>query len=87
MIFAALAFTACKKERTCTCKESQVSYTDNGVSMPIGSGTTTTARKYDKVSKKGAGCVNGEHTTTDTYTSGGTAHTTVSVTKSECTLD
>ena len=74
---AGLAAVSCSKDRTCTCTNTPVTYTANGVTQPIGSPSTTTT-KLTKVSKTSADCNSGEETTT--WVSGTVTYTTT------CTL-
>lgn len=86
VVALAVTFTACKKDRTCTCTNTPVSSTTNGVAATnLGTGSTDVS-KLTKVSKNGAGCASGEQTTTSSYTSGGTTYTTVRVDKADCKL-
>ncbi len=81
----AFSFASCKKDRVCTCTITPVSSTDNGVTQTIGS-SYTSVTKITKTTKKEAACNSGEETTTGSYMTGGTTHSTVDVTKSECKL-
>lgn len=81
----AISFVSCKKDRTCTCTITQTSSTDNGMPQTLNAPVTEVV-KLTKVTKKGAACNSGERTTTDSYISGNTNHTTVSVEKSDCKL-
>ena len=77
----AISFASCKKDRTCTCTMTPVSYSVNGTSGTV-SGSTTTVSKITKVKKSGAACNSGEQTST--YTNG--SYTSVSVDKADCKL-
>jgi hypothetical protein len=90
VVALAVAFTSCKKDRTCKCTQTPESSTTNGTADPnyASSGTTTTETKMTKV-KKGAAsanCISGERTTTSSYTYGGTTYNNVTVDKWDCSL-
>lgn len=86
-IIAVLFLASCKKERTCTCTSTPVSFTVNGVTQPVDPTPSTTVTKYDKTSKDETNCVSGEMTFSASDVQGGTQYTYSSVTKQECTLD
>lgn len=80
------AATSCKKERTCKCTQTAKSSTTNGVAATTLPSPGTWEKKMDKVSKAGAHCNSGETTNTNSWTSGGTVYTTVTVWDNECSL-
>jgi hypothetical protein len=85
----AISFASCKKDMTCECTLTPVSYTSGGVTVTTGLGDpSTTKTTMTKVSKKTAtaNCVSGEQTSTDSYVSGGKTITSVSVSKMACEL-
>jgi hypothetical protein len=90
VVALAVAFTSCKKDRTCKCTQTPVSQTVNGTADPNypSSGTTTTETKMSKV-KKGAAssnCITGDQTTTSSYSYGGTSYNAVTVDHWDCSL-
>jgi hypothetical protein len=86
----AVAFTSCKKDRTCKCTMTPETQTTNGTANPnyASSGTATYETKMTKVKKSAAmgACTGGERTTTSTSTYGGTTYNTVTVDKWDCSL-
>ena len=82
LVVAGLSLASCKKDRTCTCSITYVSSTANGVSQTIPVSSFTQTSKLTKVTKKGAHCLSGEQTKTETQ--GGV--TTVDVVKADCKL-
>jgi hypothetical protein len=90
VVALAVAFTSCKKDRTCKCTQTPVSDTVNGTADPnyASSGTTTTETKMTKVKKSAASanCTSGDRTITGSYTFGGTTNTEVIVDKWDCSL-
>ena len=89
VVALAVTFTACKKDRTCTCTWTPVSSTTNGVAATnLGTGGTWVFKMTDV--KKGAAtsqCATGENTNTSSYTTGGTVYTTVSVNKKKSAIN
>lgn len=90
VVALAVAFTSCKKDRTCKCTQTPVSETVNGTANPnyASSGSTVVETKMTKVKKSAANanCVSGERTTTATYTYGGSTTTQVNDDKWDCSL-
>jgi hypothetical protein len=78
-VLAALAFTSCRKERTCTCK---VTVTTNG-NGSTGEYSETADRVTKREMKRGTGCYSLKSTETNSF--GGQSYTTDVV--RECELD
>lgn len=78
--------TSCKKDRTCTCSTTQVSFTKNGVPQPVSNDKTTSVRQA-KTTKKDSGCNGGEQTSTTSDTYAGKTTTRVRVSKADCKLN
>ena len=79
--------SACKKDRTCSCTNTHVSQTINGVGQTITDQPEKTVTKVSKAKKGEVDCTSGDETITFSATFGGSPYTIVDVTKHECTLD
>lgn len=82
-----LIMTSCKKDRTCSCTNTHVSQTINGVGQTITDQPEKTVTKVSKAKKGEVDCTSGDETITFSATFGGSPYTIVDVTKHECTLD
>ena len=89
---AALGFTACKKDRTCTCNETSTSTTTTTMggssSTTTNSGSSTDVKVMTKI-KKGAAkanCLSYKTDDTQTNSFGGATQTTETTTTGSCTL-
>lgn len=87
VVALAMTFTACKKDRTCTCTTTEVSSTVNGVSQPVSTTVNKEETKYSKTKKKAVDCNSGEETMSYSYTMSGTVYNIVDVNKVDCSLD
>ncbi len=84
---AVFSMTSCKKDRTCTCGVTFVSYTDNGQTQQVPAGTFTYSKKLTKVSKTGAHCNSYTQTDTSNEVDNGVSHTYIQVSKVDCKLE